>query len=75
MSQLVTCLMTCLSYRTSLLAVTYLQYQFTCRDMPLRDMPLQKLSGAAIFASLQECGLSSLYLTQDNQLAKVTQQN
>ena len=53
MSQLVTCLMTCLSYGTSLLAVTYLRYQFTGRDMPL-----QKLSGAAIFASLQECGFS-----------------
>ena len=36
----------CLSYRTSFLAVT------CCL---CRDMPLQKLSGVAIFASLQEC--------------------
>ena len=55
MSQRVTCLMTCLSYGTSLLAVTYLRYQFTGHDMPL-----QKLSGVAIFVSLQECVSSSL---------------
>ena len=31
--------------------ITCLSYQFTGRDMPL-----QKLSGVAIFVSLQECG-------------------
>ena len=31
--------------------ITCLSYQFTGRDMPL-----QKLSGVAIFMSLQECG-------------------
>ena len=35
--------------------MSQLRYQF-----PSRDMPLQKLSGVAIFASLQECIFSSL---------------
>ena len=42
---------TCVSYGTSFLAATC----GLCRDMPL-----QKLSGVAIFASLQECVFSSL---------------
>ena len=42
---------TCLSYGTSFLAMTC----GLCRDMPL-----QKLSGVAIFASLQESVFSSL---------------
>ena len=35
-------------------------------------MPLQKLSGVAIFVSLHECGFSEHNLTQGNQLCRVT---
>ena len=62
---------TCLSHRTSLLAMTIVnKYAVTWlitmpRDMVnnhavMYDVPLQKLRGVAIFASLQECGFSRL---------------
>ena len=52
---------TCLSYRTSLLAVTIVNnYTVTWLITCPRDMPLQKLRGVAIFVSLQECGFSGL---------------
>ena len=43
-------MLTCSSRVLSQVSVTSL--------LPGRDMPLQKLSGVAIFASLQECGFS-----------------
>ena len=51
----------CLSYRTSLLAVTIVNnYDVTWLITMSRDVPLQKLRGVAIFVSLQECGFSRL---------------